>query len=271
MQILPGVDLQNYKSRFRLQNGKWAYIQSDEFAQAARSHIDRVRRAWDPPGHFYHFNKGGHVAALQLHMHSPWLAKLDLSQFFSRVSRHRLTRCLKRAGYSFNEAEEFAMASTVWANTSTKQFSLPFGFAQSPILAALALDMSELGRCLRQEQEQNVKLSVYVDDIIVSGDTEETVSESIRKLRISAHRSQFPLNEAKCIGPSDSLRAFNIRIGGGSMVIEADRFEEMCQVVLYSGAGTTSDGILSYVHSVNDLQAEQMMESFPRSFPNLRN
>ena len=259
--------MRNYVGRFRLPNGKWAYIQPDEIANEAKVQIRHLRRLWTPPDYFFHLQKGGHVAALQLHQSSAWFGKVDLSNFFSNVSRNRLTRCLKKIGYSFREAEEFAVASTVCVDPATRCFALPYGFVQSPLLASIALDKSELGNCLRRLHSGHRKMSAYVDDIIASATTEEEVAVALSEIHAAARSSNFPINDAKSEGPSNSLHAFNIDVDTHSMQIAGERYEEMCLEVLINGAGQVSQGILGYVQSVSTTQAEEILRNFPRAFP----
>lgn len=253
--------MRNYESRFRLPNGKWAYIQLNELTEFAKSQIQRVQDNWTAPKYFFHLRRGGHVAALKLHRRNSWYGKLDLNKFFSTISRHRLTRCLKKIGYSFRDAEDFAVASTVFDHKS-RRFALPFGFVQSPILASLALDKSALGQSLDRLYRDDVTLSVYVDDIIVSADNEDVVTYAIGELRRAADRSGFRINETKSGGPSESLQAFNIRVSGGEMEILEDRFAEMFRDVQQNGIGPVSDGVLNYVRSVNETQADHIEASF---------
>lgn len=259
--------MRNYSSRFKLPNDKWAYIQLDDLADRAKQHVGRIRQIWKPPGHFYHLREGGHVAALRQHQVNPWYGKIDLSSFFNNVTRHRITRCLKRIGYSFREAENFAVASTVCVNLDPRRFALPYGFVQSPLLASLVLDSSELGNCFRRLSSGVVTMSVYVDDIILSASTEVEVAAALSEVRHAARRSHFPINTAKSVEPAPALRAFNIDFDTHDMKITGERFEEMCQEVLVRGAGQVSDGIRSYVQSVSPEQAEQLLKDFPRSFP----
>lgn len=259
--------MRNYIGRFRLQIGKWAYIQSDELASEAKVHIRQIRRLWKPPKYFFHLQKGGHVAALRQHQPGTWFGKVDLSKFFNNVSRHRITRCLKRIGYSFREAEDFAVASTVCVNQEPRRFALPYGFVQSPLLASIALDMSALGSCLRRLDSREGKVSAYVDDIIVSATTEDEVAVAMSEIRTAARSSNFPINDAKSHGPSTSLRAFNIDVETHGMEIAGERFEEMCQEVLINGPGQVSQGILGYVRSVNTVQADSILCDFAHAFP----
>lgn len=261
--------MRNYVSRFRLPNGKWAYIQITDLADRAKQHVSRVQDHWKPPPYFFHLQQGGHIQALKLHQKNVWYGKLDLKNFFYSVSRNRIVRCLKSIGYSFHEAENFAVVSTICVEYSSRRFALPFGFVQSPILASLALDKSELGRTFRCIDSRRLTLSVYVDDIIISSNSYEMVQQALGELRVAANKSCFAINEAKSGGPSDRMRAFNIDVSATEMKISKDRFEAMCQEVLHHEAGQVSNGILAYVQSVSDFQADQMVNWFPRSYPNV--
>jgi Reverse transcriptase (RNA-dependent DNA polymerase) len=259
--------MRNYESRFPLPNGKWAYIQLSELAEAARlGHIPRIQRLWRPPKYFYHLLPGGHVAALHQHRRNAWFGKIDLSSFFNRIARHQLTRHLKKIGYSYRDADDLAVASTV-RDAKSGRFTLPYGFVQSPLLASVVLDRSELGRCLDGVHRQGLTLTVYVDDIIVSSDDGERVGEALLSIRAAAAKSHFPVNEKKSAGPRRSLHAFNVELQPGELQILADRFEDMCGDVLRNGPGPSSNGILSYVRSVSPRQAGEMLRAFPQSFP----
>lgn len=258
--------MRNYESRFRLPSGKWAYIQIPNLAEAAKQQIKHIKDLWDPPPYFYHLLRGGHVAGLKIHQDNTWFGKIDLSAFFSRVSRYRVTRSLKGIGYSYTDADDFAVASTVCVNHARKKFALPYGFVQSPILASVCLDNSALGNCFRKVRQEGIALTVYVDDIIISSNSEQFTRDRLAEIRQAAATSNFPINEAKSLGPTNSLSAFNIGIDDGVMAITVDRFEEMCQDVLHYGPSSASDGILGYVRSVNETQAVQMIEEFPRVF-----
>lgn len=258
--------MRNYKSRLPLANDKWAYIQVDELADSAANQVRRIKDSWTPPTYFYHLRNGGHVAALKLHQKNNWYGMIDLSGFFNSISRHRVARCLKNIGYSYREADEFAVASTVRLSHRVKQFVLPYGFVQSPILASLALDLSALGQSLAALHREAVTLSVYVDDIIVSECSAIEVNESISKLRLAALRANFKINENKSCGPTQALTAFNIDIDPEGMKIAGQRYEEMCQKILHHGVGDVSNGIRSYVRSVSQPQEGQLTQAFPESF-----
>jgi hypothetical protein len=109
-------------------------------------------------------------------------------------------------------------------------------------------------------------LTVYVDDIIVSSNNEDVVGESLLSIRAAAAQSHFPVNETKSTGPLRSLHAFNVELQTGELEILQGRFDEMCGMVLRHGPGPSSSGILSYVRSISQEQAESMLRNFPNSF-----
>ena len=132
---------------------------------------------------------------------------------------------------------------------------LPYGFVQSPILASVALDMSKLGACLRVlAKQKQFKVSVYVDDIIISGNDAQTLALAVDKILQRAEEASFPIGALKREGPCETITAFNIELSQQSLNITPERmgvFRER-----YSAAETESvkAGILAYVDAVNPLQ-----------------
>jgi Reverse transcriptase (RNA-dependent DNA polymerase) len=94
--------------------------------------------------------------------------KTDLSKFFDHVTRTKVARALKEIRFKPATAFEYACQSTVEKTLGRRDFSLPFGFPQSPLLATLALSRSALGRQLELIRTQNIRVSIYMDDIILS-------------------------------------------------------------------------------------------------------
>jgi reverse transcriptase-like protein len=253
--------MQNYRYRVPIKNGKFAYVQFDEFADAARAHIVRIRASWTPPSYFYHFRQGGHVAALRSHGSGKWYGKIDLSRFYNNVTRHRITRRLKSIGYSFQDAEDFAIASTV-KDRKSNRFVLPYGFVQSPILAALDLDKGALGKCLRGLHENDLQITVYVDDIMISGDERSAVEAALKEVTLSAKTANLPMNTAKSQGTSQTVNVFNVLLSDEPMRIVDERLAEMAHAIQQSGPGPRSTGILSYVSTVNQRQAQALRENY---------
>ena len=101
--------------------------------------------------------------------------------------------------FGYKIAREIAEKSTVQCpHSNVKKYVLPFGFVQSPILASFCLHKSRLGVYLDKLYESgDFKVSVYMDDIIISGKNLEYLKEILVELnRISDH-SGFQLNQKK--------------------------------------------------------------------------
>lgn len=152
------------------------------------------------------------------------------------------------------------MASTVQDPGGSGTTILPFGFVQSQILAAICLSMSALGTCLtRLSRDRRLKLSVYVDDIIVSSSIESALSEALATLETAAAKAKFSLNLRKQEGPALAITAFNILLSNESMEIAADRYRQFEDALNESTSAAQREGVISYVRSVNSEQAAAML------------
>lgn len=198
------------------------------------------------------------MEALRLHSADKVFVHLDLADFFGSVSQTRVTRCLKtRLGYE--QARWIAKESTVEHPGGSGAKVLPYGYAQSPILASLALYESQLGRVLQGlVTSGRVRVSVYVDDIILSGEDVGFLNACVDEIRMSAARSRFALNEAKTQGPDPVVRAFNVNISHMSMEIAADRLALFRQAVQGSTNKHRTDAIIKYVKIVNQAQGDAL-------------
>lgn len=206
---------------------------------------------------YYHLLSGGHVAAARRHSDAPHLAKLDLARFYHQISRTKVHRSLKAISISQDDAWEAACDSTVEKDKGQRNFSLPFGFIQSPLLASVALDHSALGTTIARINDAICPVSIYVDDIIVSAHDAASVEHALHEIRDAADTSGFAINDAKSEGPASEITAFNIRIGSGRMEITTDRMDEFMEGVR-RGSEEQVAGILNYVASVNRDQMEAL-------------
>src|SRR5699024_10920274 len=107
-----------------------------------------------------------------------------------------------------------------------RDFSVPFGFVQSPAVASLVLAKSQLGLVIRKLEQRGTPVSVYVDDITVSGASEGAVASVIDALRAAAAMCSFDFNAEKETPPAATATSFNIEFGSGVMRIIADRMAE---------------------------------------------
>lgn len=196
--------------------------------------------------------------AVQSHASSRVFYRADLDDFFGRVNRSRVTRCLK-SWFSYAEARVMASESVV-KRPDHGAFVLPYGFVQSPILASLALDKSKLGSYLRSLHGRGeVKVSVYVDDIILSGEDETQLRQAAAQLEQAANVSQFPLSAGKTEGPAAGVTAFNIELSHEMLRITEQRLTLLRNDYQATESVHRKAGIVSYIESVNPGQVIQVL------------
>jgi hypothetical protein len=249
-----------YDHHFNLKPGTRVYIPTAEGRARGVSIKENVQATWRPPAGYFHLLAGGHVAAVQEHRDAGWLASLDLQRFFDQITRAKVHRALKAIGLSHTDAWEAACDSTVDKRPPDRQFSVPFGFVQSPILASIVLAQSALGGAIRKVQSNGLTVTVYVDDITISGSSEPEIQDAITVLENAAGLSGFSFNEGKTQPPARSVVCFNIRFGSGEMEIVEDRLAEF-ESVLRNGSEYEIGGILSYVDAVSKAQGAKLAES----------
>lgn len=154
-----------------------------------------------------------------------------------------------------------ATASTIQHPDDATRQILPYGFVQSPLLASLALHKSALGKYLDElHGDRRFVVTVYVDDIIISGSDHAELGDALSGLKTKAERSRFAFSDEKEQGPSTSISAFNIELATGSpLSVLPPKLEEFRDAFR---ASTTSElqraGIQGYVRSVNQIQADSL-------------
>jgi hypothetical protein len=241
--------------KFELKPGKWIYHPSHEAIAIGAQIKKSVREAWTPPDNYFHLRSGGHVEALKLHLDSTIFCHLDIKDFFGSVNRSRITRSLKPF-FGYAHAREMANDSTVQHPIEKGRYMLPYGFVQSPLLASLAFYDSALGRCLRDiEGERGLRVSVYVDDLVISGCDLSLIAEAMSEIHLAAKKSHFQFNDLKSQGPSDKIIAFNIEISKSKIKIHAEKLHEFHENFLATDNFHVKSGIGSYIRSVNCDQA----------------
>jgi hypothetical protein len=256
--------LRNYKQRIPLGPEKWAYEQDEAFEAAAKEEVREIKKIWKRPGHFYHLRRGGHIAAARLHLSSNYFAKVDLRRFFEQVTRNRVVKRLTTLGMSFERAEDFAIASTVRHAADQRRFALPYGFVQSPLLASIDLDLSALGRQILKLKSAGIRVSAYVDDIIISSEEEQAVKDGFEALVSAAAVANYEINQEKSQNCGAQLRVFNLDISRGSMAVADERFAEFQEGIALFDDSAESIAIALYVESVNPAQADELIRMFPR-------
>lgn len=244
--------------RFQLKPGRWVFVPSDDGRKTGTRIKRDVAGKWRPPSFYFHLLAGGHLAAVRTHTDSKFFYRSDLDDFFGRVNRSRVTRCLKH-WFPYPEAREMASESVV-KRPGLDGYVLPYGFVQSAILASVALDQSKLGSLLRSlHRRPDLRVSVYMDDIIVSGDNELALCSVAEQLNVVATAARFPMSAAKQEGPAKNVTAFNIQLAHKTLEITAERLGEFRDAYLSATSDPCKDGIISYVESVNPDQVPNLI------------
>ncbi len=176
--------------------------------------IKQVFKKYSPHRIFFHLERrGGHIAALRLHKNSAFFSRFDVTNFFGQVTRARVARSLRAIGFNPKRAFDIAMGSVVVENGRKV---LPYGFRQSPVLATVAFeDLAEAG----------LLVSVYVDDVLISGEFKDVLEEASETILKAAHLSGFPLSAEKCAIAAASVDSFNCHIEKSKISVLEERME----------------------------------------------
>lgn len=255
--------LRNYDNIIHLGDGKFAYTQNGSYIKTAQDLCERILSRWSPPKTYFHLRKGGHVAALKKHSNSDFFTHLDIDRFFGRITKNKIVRALKSCGFNHVDAMQEAGHSIIKQEGRT---FLPYGFTQSPLLASLCLDRSKAGLALRKISPK-VVLSVYVDDVILSCDTDyksilEDTSDSIIK---AFDEAGFPISSKKKSVCQHKITSFNVKLGKNSLSITNKRMDEFRnKLESCSREVDVVNGILNYVRTVNPNQAVEL-DNFVKS------
>lgn len=241
-----------WTSRFEIKLNAWVFVPTPEFIEYGTKVKQAITEKWRSPNYYYHLRSGGHVQALKKHTKHQYFIHLDIQNFFGQINRSRATRCLKEH-FSYSEARTIAIKSTVALPRSTKKkYILPFGFVQSAIVASLCLHKSTLGKYLLYLAKQNnLAVSVYMDDIIISSDNQQQLEEVLASVEVAAEKAGFPLNKTKQEGPCDQITAFNILLTGNGLKITEKRLNEFVEVFKASTNPNQKDGILNYIKCIS--------------------
>jgi hypothetical protein len=182
---------------------------------------------------------------------------MDIRRFYDAVTRSKVHRSLRNIGLKQRHALDAAMRSTVSKAPSGRgpPYSLPFGFVQSPMLATLGLMSSALGAAISNiHSARSVTVSVYMDDIILSGDRLADLDAAKASLEEAATAAGFTFHPTKGSGPAPSVIVFNLNIRHKEMELTPNRYAEFETEILADSVGYITGGILSYVSIVNAAQ-----------------
>jgi hypothetical protein len=210
---------------YRNKRGKPVFVPSHAGRKIARELRIKLDETFIPDSFFYHLRKGGHVDAIHLHRPKRYFARVDIENFFYSVGRNDVARALQRLGLA--GGERYARWSTVRNPFAPPTYALPYGFVQSPILATLVLARSPAGDFLREIADK-VVVTVFMDDIAISGNNRRVLERAYKKLRRKLVASKFPLNEAKSFPPSPTIDLFNCHLDHMRTLVTEARREQFC-------------------------------------------
>ena len=237
-----------YEFKYQRAPGKAVYKPTAASIELGKTIIRRVGRAYSPHPIFYHIGKrGGHVAALRRHLGSTYLSRFDLADFFGNVTRAKVCSALQDVGFTNRVAFGWATDSCVVDDRGRKV--LPQGFPQSPLLATLVLELSALGVRLRDLSNQ-VLVTVYMDDLILSGATAEEVSTASDQILAAAAQAGFPVSENKTALALGTVEAFICELTHRAMKLTSARLNEFADQWIV-GTEASQQGIGRYVAAIN--------------------
>ena len=108
-------------------------------------------------------------------------------------------------------------------------------------------------------RSNQVRLSCYVDDVVLSGAEEHAVESGRLALIEAARQSNFLVNATKSQLPGPEITVFNIVLSNGEMVLTNARMHEFERDLVQATASSAA-AILAYVDSVNQSQADRLVQ-----------
>jgi len=216
------VKFENYTHSFRL-NGKPVFAPSDLGRKIGEDVKQRVENAHLFPDYYFHLRAGGHVAAIHSHRENTYFCKVDIENFFYSIARNRVVRALRKVAVS--RPAHYGKWACVRNPYGSPRYALPYGFVQSPILATLVMDVSEVGSAL-QRISADTTVAVYVDDISLSSNDPAQLVSRYNELMQAIVEAGLNTNKAKCVEPCSDLTVFNCSLRNGKTSVTPDRIAE---------------------------------------------
>ncbi|WP_415187463.1 reverse transcriptase domain-containing protein [Rhodomicrobium sp.] len=202
------------------QKGKPIFVPTIEGRRIGLRIKSLIEQKYIPDTFYYHLSKGAHIAALHKHRDQKYFCRVDLENFFYSIARNRVQRCLRDIGVRRHES--YSKWSCVKNPYGDPSYALPYGFVQSPLIASLVLHNSQLGRYLRF-LPSSIVLSVYVDDITLSSNDFNLISECFHYVCDAVIGSNFRINKNKSTGPSEFIDLFNCSLTSTKTFVTQER------------------------------------------------
>jgi hypothetical protein len=105
------------------------------------------------------------------------------------VTRTKVHRSLRRIGFSHKAGFKIAGDSTV-----NQQNRPSLGFRQAVLLSSLVLDQSLFGSPMRRQPDE-IKVSLFIDDIALSGSDKESLLAAYDEMRHALMLSLLSLKD----------------------------------------------------------------------------
>lgn len=215
------MKIENYQFKYR-SRGKWFFVPNERCVRRGDRILKFFSKRVSFPSYYFHYQKGGHVAALHAHIANTLFFKIDIQNFYYSIARMRVTRALRH--WRYPGAGTFSKWSCVLNPTALgPKHALPIGFVQSPLLASLVLMQSPVHDAIERARSKGVCISVYLDDLIGSHTDRELLTAAYEEIRKACLLANFVPNAAKLTPPSEAIVAFNCDLSSGSAVVTADR------------------------------------------------
>jgi hypothetical protein len=240
--------LENYKFKFRAR-GKFIFVPNERCVRKGERILAFIKKRAKLPDYFYHYQPGGHVAALHSHVPHTLFFKIDIQNFFYSITRERVTRALRE--YGLQGAHTFARWSCVANPLPGPQFVLPIGFVQSPLLASLVLMRSPVADAIERAKSLGVTISVYLDDIVGSHNDLGVLTAAYDDIRQACATSNLIPNPGKLVSPAAAIVVFNCDLTHGHALVTVDRLAEFLAVPHTDASRQAFDQYRSRVAAAN--------------------
>jgi hypothetical protein len=216
------VAIPNFDYSYR-RKGKPVFVPTAVGRRIGNEVKDEVEAAYKFDPIYFHFRRGGHVAAMHHHRDNLLFARIDISRFFYSISRRRVQSALDRIGIP--SARFYAKWSTVTNPYGTPKYALPYGFVQSPILASLVIATSQVGDHLLGLPAA-VSASVYMDDISLSSDDQSELEKAYDATLAVLEADGFQVSADKLRAPAAAIDIFNCDLSHGQANVRDQRIAE---------------------------------------------